>query len=194
MKRRVFKVMVGVSVVLFAMWVGSYRISCENERTHRLHSATRFECEADRIRINEGTVFLDRFSTYANVDIPDDENDLPRDGYCYSLVRASPQDLFNLEDCFFGDRNSHSFGWERQRLPYPNGWQVDQSLFLPVWFPPVVFTTPIGLAFVVRRRGNHSSVRTNQPRCRVCNYDLRATSDRCPECGTIPTKAAEAQS
>ncbi len=57
---------------------------------------------------------------------------------------------------------------------------------VPFWFLTGIFATltlfPLFVA--IRRRS-----RIDRDVCRNCGYDLRATPDRCPECGTIPKKA-----
>lgn len=55
-------------------------------------------------------------------------------------------------------------------------------------FPLFRFALPFGLFpcvyfFVLRRLKRRGSRLAGH--CRVCDYDLRATPDRCPECGTI---------
>jgi hypothetical protein len=49
---------------------------------------------------------------------------------------------------------------------------------------------PIGVALIVYDRQRlEREAREDTGRCAVCGYDLRATPQRCPECGAIPPAA-----
>jgi hypothetical protein len=61
------------------------------------------------------------------------------------------------------------------------------SFTVPYWFLAIMFAPP-PLLWLRRRRAQ----RRAGGRCRVCGYDLRATPDRCPECGTETQKTATA--
>jgi hypothetical protein len=62
-----------------------------------------------------------------------------------------------------------------------------QAVYLPIAYPTFLFGAIGGvmLLFAYRHQRNH---RTGC--CLVCGYDLRATPDRCPECGTAVGPAA----
>jgi hypothetical protein len=69
--------------------------------------------------------------------------------------------------------------------PYPQLGLVE--LGIPFYFLVVLFGLPAltYLATVWRRNS-----RIEQHRCATCGYDMRATPDRCPECGTAVGPAA----
>jgi hypothetical protein len=54
---------------------------------------------------------------------------------------------------------------------------------VPLWFLALC-PTLAGWLLWQRRAGRPPNV------CRTCGYDLRATPDRCPECGTVPAERA----
>jgi hypothetical protein len=55
---------------------------------------------------------------------------------------------------------------------------------VPLWLLAAIFSLPKTLPMVMSR------LRHRRPpgACTRCGYDLRATPERCPECGTIPKK------
>jgi len=59
------------------------------------------------------------------------------------------------------------------------------ELAIPYWMLAILAAViPIlRLPAIIKRR-----IRRRKGRCIVCGYDLRATPDRCPECGTMPRK------
>jgi hypothetical protein len=57
------------------------------------------------------------------------------------------------------------------------------ELGVPLWFAAAAFAALcLGMRTLARRSGRTAPAGL----CPACGYDLRATPDRCPECGTIP--------
>ena len=58
-----------------------------------------------------------------------------------------------------------------------------RSITVPMWLPTIIFAIPVGWLVVwtpLRRRRKRKKLGL----CSKCGYDLRASKDRCPECGT----------
>lgn len=70
--------------------------------------------------------------------------------------------------------DSFAFGWEETK---PAG----EELRIPAWFPLLLSGILPGCwLLALRRRRNRRAL----GQCLLCGYDLRASKDRCPECGT----------
>jgi hypothetical protein len=64
--------------------------------------------------------------------------------------------------------------------------QFGKFTAIPFWMTLVLFALP-PLAWEVRKR-RLARLELAKGCCDCCGYDLRATPDRCPECGAVPGK------
>jgi hypothetical protein len=61
------------------------------------------------------------------------------------------------------------------------------EIHLPHWFAALVFAILPSLWLFLRLR-NPRAKRLRLGLCPSCGYDLRATPNRCPECGAVPVR------
>lgn len=67
-------------------------------------------------------------------------------------------------------------------IPQPVSRVTAYAFTAPHWFPVFVAAIPL-----VRAWARHWRIayRLTRNRCSICNYDLRSTPERCPECGLV---------
>ena len=97
----------------------------------------------------------------------------------------------------FGSRESFDHwgfevGWEPNIGPAPSSHLVMRGdarwMVIPDWLAMFVLAILPVMAWK-RRHHERDRRRREQGLCVVCGYDLRATTDRCPECGKLVEKA-----
>lgn len=91
------------------------------------------------------------------------------------------------QSSILADRPDLALGYRHSSVANINGWIVTQRRFgIHYWILCLLTLIAPGLYLWARCRDRYM---IRQNRCLACGYDLRASPERCPECGTSRTTA-----
>jgi hypothetical protein len=185
MKRRLLNLAAAVSLVLFlatvGLWVRSYWVG-DNVSWSSSHAR-----EGDWVS-REWMINIGRGGWLIQwIDSLDEPTGAPRpnsDPWRWSHPRAPAS--------VGGGAHLPSF-WRRRGFSYSSTGPMNRPgrvqhryLCTPLWFLAAL-TSPVPLLWLCRRRLQAKRNRDGERGlCPNCGYDLRATPDRCPECGQSP--------
>lgn len=189
MGRHLFRISAAFSVVLcvvtIAAWVGSYWHSWQVP--HYLGS------DGYSISSWGGRVFIQHVRVHSRAQpfvialrvpglIEDDRESDPEYWRSISKFHLDVMGLWKAEFPRASLGNAFGFGYHHVSDPY----ESMDTLSIPYWsLAAVSLLLPIAWSRRAARRV--------PGRCRVCGYDLRATPNRCPECGNVPTSGPAAE-
>jgi hypothetical protein len=189
MLRRLFTILAAVSLLLCiataALWVRSYYFVdgvsyagvASSSGQQGLASSMSFYGMIG-LTFGTKTPHAHRAPTAADVKTPTDKR------FDYDMLTIGAADRSHLQYEY------HFGGLLGFRLRH---WKTDDTdssvssitITFPDWIPLLIFSITPALWLWWHRRAVR---RKRVGHCLVCGYDLRATPDRCPECGTVPPK------
>jgi hypothetical protein len=121
--------------------------------------------------------------------VTESETPMPGPTIEHAATEMKPEDASAFRD-LEDDYTWHGFVWHRGKPgDMPSG-EPPLRCFVcvPFWAVALIAGVLPGAWFYRRL----TRVRHLPGRCRACGYDLRATPDRCPECGTVPAVTTDA--
>jgi hypothetical protein len=179
-KRLVVLVLLLLLIGTIFLWAFSCWVCNDVQHTRTYNTSTHTYHITERFFSNQGRLNYLRQSWT----LPHDVAHFGSAGSTWTHA-THPADQYHAPGSTFA--NWLGFGW--RTTPFTRGGAVPVVNYR-VWFPHwsiALLTAVAPAAWLIaypRRRRRHLA-----GHCRNCGYDLRATPDRCPECGTTPAGA-----